>query len=193
MYWLQQNSLFGFVCLNKLIHKTRCIYNTCWSCDIRTFLLNLLRLSNISANYLIFRYYKIFAKSLMFCLAHLFRVFLCCHIMCHCVLSPCCDVRYDFCIETMFGSSYPQMIVGGPVSCLRCFVFACVYWCSTHTVFCFLLCLSSSCVCILCLPVSLDCTFLIAPSVFSNVYFQQVFSLFDLLIYNIHISSNVLQ
>jgi hypothetical protein len=36
-----------------------------------------------------------------------------------CVLVPCCDVRYDFRIKTMFGSSLHPVVVGGLVSYLR--------------------------------------------------------------------------
>jgi len=77
------------------------------------------------------------------------------------------------------------------------FVIICVWWCQTHIVLCFLFCLSSSWVlCIVvsntyCLvffvlfvfvlcfvypisPVSLDCPFLIYPSVFSNVYLIRI-------------------
>ena len=60
-----------------------------------------------------------------------------------------------------------------PVVCRRVhvlftlFVFVCVYWCSTHIVlslcFVFLLLVYSM------VPVSLDCSFLIVPTVFSNV------------------------
>ena len=51
------------------------------------------------------------------------------------------------------------------------FVFVCIY--SPHCVV-YLLCLSSSCVHYICmLPVSLDCPYFIAPSVFSNVYFNR--------------------
>ena len=63
---------------------------------------------------------------------------------------------------TMFGSSLP------PVVCRRAhvlhtfFVFAYMWWCPTHIALCvFFLSM---------LPVFLDCPFLIAPSVFTNVY-----------------------
>ena len=70
--------------------------------------------------------------------AHLFS-FLCCPVMCLRVLSSCCDVRYDFRINTMIGSSLPQLFVGGLMSSLRylcLFVYSGVrhiLWC----VFCF--------------------------------------------------------
>ena len=82
-------------------------------------------------------------------------------------LIPCCDVRCDLCIKMMFGSSLP------PVVCRRdhvLFAFLCSFALSgfRHILWCFcfvflrLVCPS--------LPVSLDCQFLIAPSVFSNIY-----------------------
>ena len=80
---------------------------------------------------------------------------------------PCCDVRYDFRIETMFGSSLP------PVVCRRehvikftLFVFVCVQWCPTHCVFDWLFFL----LCTLCCQFFLDGHFCIAPLVFPNVY-----------------------
>ena len=51
------------------------------------------------------------------------------------------------------------------------FVFVCIQWCPTHIVFLF--CFSSSCLVYPMLPVSLDCPFLIAPSVFLNVYLHK--------------------
>ena len=49
-------------------------------------------------------------------------------------------------------------------------VFVCVEWCPTHIVLCF----SFACLLFVypLLPVSLDCPFLITPSVFSSVYLQ---------------------
>ena len=100
---------------------------------------------------------------------------------------PCCDVRYNFHIKSMFDSSLPSVV------CWRAqilfmllvfvwfvFTFSCllegsnlVYVISVYlhlvvsNTYCvvFLFCLSSSM-----LPVSLDCPFLIAPSVFFNMY-----------------------
>jgi hypothetical protein len=100
---------------------------------------------------------------------------------------PCGDVRYNFHIKSMFDSSLPSVV------CWRAqilfmllvfvwfvFTFSCllegsnlVYVISVYlhlvvsNTYCvvFLFCLSSSM-----LPVSLDCPFLIAPSVFFNMY-----------------------
>jgi hypothetical protein len=50
---------------------------------------------------------------------------------------PCCDVRDDFLIKRMFGSSLPQVVCrGGGVLFTLC-VFVCVYCCPTHIVLCF--------------------------------------------------------
>ena len=72
---------------------------------------------------------------------------------------PCCDVRYDFCIETMFSSSLPPCLIyvicvylrNGGIQHILCCVFACLRLVYPM------------------LSVSLDCPYLIAPSVFSNV------------------------
>ena len=63
---------------------------------------------------------------------------------------------------------YLQLFIGGLNVLFTLFVFVCVKWCPTHIVLCF---------CFVCLhvvypilPVSPDCQFLIAPSVFSNAY-----------------------
>ena len=55
------------------------------------------------------------------------------------------------------------------------FVFAYVLWCPTHIVLC-LICFPRLVYPML--PVSLDCPFLIATSVFSNVYLLKFFRLF---------------
>ena len=86
---------------------------------------------------------------------------------------PCCDVRYDFLITTMFGSSLLSVV------CSRAhvlFTLLCLFANSDiqHILFYFIFIFfwggSSSCVPYV--AVSLDFPFLIAPSVcvFSNVY-----------------------
>ena len=77
-------------------------------------------------------------------------------------------IRYDFRIETMFGSSYLRLFVGGRMSCLR---YLCLFAHSgvQHIGLCYFFFLLR-----LVLPISLDCPFLVAPSVFSNVYLQQL-------------------
>ena len=67
----------------------------------------------------------------------------------------------------MFGSSLPAVVCRSAHVLFTLFVFAFVKRCPTHIVFGFSLC------CVPMLPVSLDCSFLIAPSVFSDVYFVE--------------------
>ena len=78
---------------------------------------------------------------------------------------PCCDVRYDFRIKTIFGSSLSS-VVGERMSYLR---YLCLFVHSgvQHILRCVFLRLVYPMS-----PVSLDCHFLIAPSVFANVYFR---------------------
>jgi hypothetical protein len=66
---------------------------------------------------------------------------------------------YDFRIKAMFDSSLPPVVCMRVHVLLTLVVFACVYkWCCVFVLFFFVL------------SVSLDCPFLIPPSVFSNVY-----------------------
>ena len=120
--------------------------------------------------------------------AHHFS-FLCCLNMCVYVLSLCCGNRYEFCIKNDVGSSLPPVVCRRAHVLYTLFVFVCVQWCSAHFVLCFCCCcLSSYCVlsnvvsntyCVVffdlfvfalylvypMLSVSLDCPFLIVPSV----------------------------
>jgi hypothetical protein len=84
---------------------------------------------------------------------------------------PCCNICYDFLINTMFGSFLP------PVACLRTYVL--------FTLCCSLVVSNSNCVVfiVVLLQVSRDCPSLIAPSVFSNVYLHWKYSLLILLMY----------
>jgi hypothetical protein len=81
---------------------------------------------------------------------------------------PCRDVLYVFRMKTMFDSSLPPVVCRRAHVLLTLFVFVCVQWSLTHIVlfFCFDFLRLVSYM----LPVSLDCPFLIALSVFSNVY-----------------------
>ena len=107
----------------------------------------------------------------------------------------CCDVRYDFNIKAMFGSSLPPVAFRMAHVYLRytskCYTSMCYtskcYTSKCYTSMCYtsmclfahsgvqhilcsvVFCFSSSCVPVM-LPVSLDCQILIAPSVFFNVY-----------------------
>ena len=76
----------------------------------------------------------------------------------------CCDVRYDFLIYTMSGSSLSP--VGRVLFTL--FVFACAQWCPTHIVLRF--CFGFHRLVYPMLQDPLDCSCLSASSVFSNVY-----------------------
>jgi hypothetical protein len=61
----------------------------------------------------------------------------------------------------------------------RLFVFVCVYWCQTHIVLCFFvyfICLRLECPM---LPVSLNCSFLIAPSVSLPFVYLKKFLVFS--------------
>ena len=82
---------------------------------------------------------------------------------------PCCDVCYYFHIKTMFGSSLPPVVCSSARVLFTLFVFVCIQWCPTHIVLG--LCVVVFVLCLLypILPVSLDCLFLIALSVFFNV------------------------
>ena len=79
---------------------------------------------------------------------------------------PWCDVHYDFHVKTMFGSSLPSVVCRRAHVLFTLFVFVCASWCPRHIMFVCFVCL---CLVYPVLPVSLDCTFLIAPSIFSNV------------------------
>ena len=88
---------------------------------------------------------------------------------------PCCDVRYDFRIITMFGTSLSPVVCRRTHVLFTLFVFVCVYWCPTHIVLC--LCVVFLHFVYHMLPVSLDCHFFITPSVFSNVYLPSLFAI----------------
>ena len=47
----------------------------------------------------------------------------------HLAYFSCGDVRYDFCIETVFGSSLPPIVCRGAHVL---FTFVCALWCPTH-------------------------------------------------------------
>jgi hypothetical protein len=107
--------------------------------------------------------------------AHLISC-LCCPIMWFffTLWIPSCDVRYDFHIKTMFGSSLPPVLCRRVHILFTLFVFVWV-WCLTHIMLCFLLSLSSSCVPGL---VSFSAlSILIAASLFSSFYFNDFISI----------------
>ena len=103
--------------------------------------------------------------------AHHFS-YLCVVLLCvFTLVVPCCNVCYDFLINTMFGSFLPS------VAFLRAYVL--------FTLCCSLVVSNSNCVVfiVVLLQVSLDCASLIAPLVFSNVYLHWKHSLLILLMY----------
>jgi hypothetical protein len=71
---------------------------------------------------------------------------------------PCCDVRYDFSMETTFGSSHPPAVCRSVHISFTLFVFVCIWWRATHIVLCFALFVLPM------LPITLYC-----PSEFYNV------------------------
>ena len=85
---------------------------------------------------------------------------LCCPGVCLCVLSPCWDARCDISMETLFSSSL------FPLCCLFAHFGVRVQYCVVFSFYFY-----SPCV----LPVFLDFPFLIASSVFSNVYCSWIF------------------
>jgi len=78
---------------------------------------------------------------------------------------PCCDVRYDFHIKTMFGSSLLPVICRMDHVLFTLFVLALRIVVPNTSCVVFLFCFCLSCM----LPATLDFPFLNAPSVFSNV------------------------
>jgi hypothetical protein len=63
-------------------------------------------------------------------------------------LVPCCDVRYDSHIKTMFGSPFTPVVCRRAHFLFTLFVFVCVYWCPKHIVL--RLCLFVCVLCTLC-------------------------------------------
>ena len=78
-----------------------------------------------------------------------------------------------YALKTMFGSSFPPVVCRKEHVLFTLFVFILVWWCPTHIVLCF--CFVLLRLVYPMLSVSLDCPFLIAPSVFSNVYIGHVY------------------
>ena len=81
---------------------------------------------------------------------------------------------YDFLIKTMFSSSLLSPVVWRRAQVLfRLFVFVYMTYSGVQCILCcvFVLFFFVLCTLVPILPVSLDCPFLIAPLVFSNVYY----------------------
>ena len=79
-----------------------------------------------------------------------------------------CDVRYDFRIKTMFGSSVPQVVCWRAHVLYKLCMFLCVWWCPAHNVLCF--CFVFLLLVCPMLPVPLDCPFFITISKFSSLF-----------------------
>ena len=94
--------------------------------------------------------------SFYFCVVFLFRV-------------RCCDVRHDFCIMTMFGGSVPPVVYRRTHILFTLFLFVFSYSGVQH-ILCCVFVLFFFVLCTLCCQVFMDCHYLIAPSVFSNVH-----------------------
>ena len=71
-----------------------------------------------------------------------------------CLYVPCCDIRYDFCIKRCLVRLYLCIVVPNTYWGVFFVYFLVYYLCLVYHM----------------LLVSLDCLFLITPSVFSNVY-----------------------
>jgi hypothetical protein len=97
---------------------------------------------------------------------------------------------YLLCKGSLLGSSLPPVVCRRSRVLSTLFVFVCIKWCLTHIVVC---------VCVVCLrlvypmlSVSLDCPFLIAPSMFSNIYkTNMVNNSTDINKTNIHLSREI--
>ena len=86
----------------------------------------------------------------------------------------CCDVRYSFRIKTMFGSSLPPVVC----RCAHVLFTLCLFAHSgVQHILCCVLCLVFLHLVYHILPVSLDCPFLIAPSIFCTIYLNFIFFL----------------
>ena len=94
------------------------------------------------------------------CVAHIFSFFCVVLLGVFIFWVPCCDVRYDCSIITVFGSSLLPVVCRRAHVLLTLFVFVCVQWCPTHIVLCF--CFVFLRLVYPMLPVSLDCPFLIS-------------------------------
>ena len=104
------------------------------------------------------------------CVAHFFHFFCVAPLCVFTIWVPCCDVRYDFRRKTMFGSSLPPIVCSSAHVLFTLFVFAYVQWCPTHIVlWCWFVLIRFVRPM---LPISLDCPFLIVPSVSFNVYLK---------------------
>jgi len=116
--------------------------------------------------------------------------------MCLYILSSFWDVRFQIRIKAMLGSLFLLSFVGGLMSYLRYVCYLLIVMSNTCCVVVFVLFLFVLCLVFPMLQVSLDCQFLVAPSVFSGVCLLNTILLFlstRCLLYNtdsISINSN---
>jgi hypothetical protein len=104
-----------------------------------------------------------------FRVAYLFCVVLLCILA---FLVSCCDVHSDFRIKRCSVRPYLLLFVGGLMSHLR---YLCLCLCILMSkAYCVVFVFFVLCLAYPILPVSLNCSFLITPSVFSNVYLSCV-------------------
>ena len=108
------------------------------------------------------------SSPLVFLVGSVLLIFLVFYVVLFCVFTfwvPCCDVYYDFFLKWCSVRFYLQLFIAGLMSYLH---YLCLFVHSgvKHILRCIFLRLAHTM-----LPVSLDCPFLIAPSVFSNFYF----------------------
>jgi hypothetical protein len=87
---------------------------------------------------------------------------------------PCCDVHYDCRINTVcLNSICLCLFTNSGVQHILCICFCLCLFTNSGVQHILCICFCFVCVCFVypLLPLSLDCLFLIAPSVFSNVYY----------------------
>ena len=83
------------------------------------------------------------------------------------------SVQFLMIMKTMIGSSLPPVVCRMFDVLFTLSVFVCLQWCPIHIVLCFSFVFLRLVYHIL--PVSLDCPFLIASSVFSNLYLAKIY------------------
>ena len=87
---------------------------------------------------------------------------------------PLFRIAYAFlCVSRNVVRLYLQLFVGWFISYLRFYLCICLRIVVAHIVLC--VCFGFRCLVYTILPVSLDCPFLIAPSIFSSVYVCTMF------------------
>ena len=109
-----------------------------------------------------------------FRVAHLLRFFCVVLLYVFTIRVPCCDVCYDFHMETMLDSSLPPVVYRRARVLFASYLYASVIVVSNTYCVVFLFCFVFLRLVWALLPVSLDCPFFIGLSVFSNAFFHFV-------------------